>query len=41
MFPRELKTNNVEELRQHRKMHLVGACRAFANFGWNAAASSN
>ncbi len=32
-FPQELKTNNLDELREHRKKHLVGACRAFANWG--------
>ena len=32
-FPRELETNDTEELRQHRRMHLVGACRAFAKWG--------
>ena len=32
-FPRELNTNDPEELRQHRKRHLVGGCRAFARWG--------
>ncbi len=32
-FPQELKTNDPVELRQHRKMQLVGACRAFAKWG--------
>ena len=32
-FPQELKTNNPEELREHRKKHLVGACRAFGQWG--------
>ena len=31
-FPQELQTNNLEELRQHRKKHLVAACRAFAQW---------
>ena len=31
IFPRELQTNDPEaELRDHRKRHLVAACRAFA-----------
>ncbi|MBC8239550.1 MAG: class II aldolase/adducin family protein [Alphaproteobacteria bacterium] len=34
-FPQELKTNNPEELRQHRKKHLVAACRAFAGWGFD------
>ena len=33
IFPRELQTNDPAELRQHRKRHLVGACRAFARWG--------
>jgi len=32
-FPEELRTNDSEELRLHRKMHLVAACRAFAQWG--------
>ncbi|MFP6741060.1 MAG: class II aldolase/adducin family protein [Alphaproteobacteria bacterium] len=31
-FPRELQTNDPAEVREHRKRHLVGACRAFANW---------
>ena len=31
-FPKELQTNNPEELRQHRKKRLVAACRAFAQW---------
>lgn len=34
-FPREIQTNDVEELRLHRKKHLVAACRAFANWGFD------
>lgn len=29
-YPQELKMHNMEELRHHRKRHLVAACRAFA-----------
>ena len=31
-FPQDLRTNNLEELRQHRKIHLVAACRSFARW---------
>ena len=31
-FPQEFKTNDLGELRQHRKQRLVGACRAFAQW---------
>ncbi len=34
-FPQELQTNDPEELRYHRKKQLVGACRAFANWGFD------
>ncbi|MDP6951412.1 MAG: class II aldolase/adducin family protein [Alphaproteobacteria bacterium] len=33
IFPRELKTNDPKALREHRKEHLAGACRAFAGWG--------
>ena len=33
IFPRELQTNDPAELREHRKRHLVAACRAFAQWG--------
>ena len=33
IFPRELQTNDLAELRDHRKRHLVAACRAFAGWG--------
>lgn len=32
-FPEELQTENLSELRQHRKKHLVAATRAFALWG--------
>ena len=32
-FPQDLRTNNLEELRQHRKTHLVTVCRSFARWG--------
>ena len=32
-FPREIRTNDPAELREHRKKHLVAACRAFAQWG--------
>ena len=34
-FPQELKTNDLAELRLHRKKHLVAACRAFADWGFD------
>lgn len=34
-FPRELQTNDIDELRQHRKRHLVAACRAFAAWSFD------
>lgn len=35
IFPEEIKANSVEELRLHRKKHLVAACRAFAQWGFD------
>ena len=32
-FPEELRSNDPDEVRQHRKRRLVAACRAFAQWG--------
>ena len=34
-FPHEIQTNDPDELRLHRKKHLVAACRAFAQWGFD------
>ncbi|MEM7251270.1 MAG: class II aldolase/adducin family protein [Pseudomonadota bacterium] len=34
-FPQEFKSNDPGEVREHRKIHLVAACRAFAKWGFD------